>query len=54
MDECQIGGTCGDPAVDECEACGQPFCKKHGKKEEHLCGDCRAKEESTGEDVELF
>ncbi len=54
MDECQIA-ACGDPAVDECEACGMPFCRKHGKKEEHICGDCKAKEESSGEgDVDLF
>jgi len=53
MDTCAIG-TCGEGAVDECEVCGVNFCRKHGNKEDHLCFDCKIKEESPGEDIELF
>ncbi|HIJ98844.1 TPA: hypothetical protein H1005_02780 [archaeon] len=53
MDTCAIE-ACGQDAVDECEVCGMTFCRKHGKKEEHICFDCKAKEENTGDDVELF
>ena len=53
MDICATVENCGKDAVDECEECGNFFCKVHGNKEEHVCCKCKEKEEG-GEDLAMF